>query len=165
MTHFLYREQAEEAVRLVAQPLLDSFVANNLTGGREAIHVVLIDPSSSLFEPRILFEVTVGVIPEGKEYVEIARQKAFEAWREQCDTRELVRLYPHLLMDGDVLYSGGVFRHRLACGVSGLPSAWDEVIGVASIESCRALCFVTSEPVIADDDAPLFLPTSAPVAV
>jgi hypothetical protein len=66
-----------------------------------------------------------------------------------------------MLRDGNVLFAGGVFRHGLACGVSGLPSCWDEVIGVAVIEACRALCFVNSEAVIADDDAPLFLPTSS----
>lgn len=164
MTHFLYREQAEEAVRLVAQPLLDSFVANNLTGGREAIHIVMIDPDSSGNEPRILFEMTLGEIPAGKEYVTIARQKAVQAWIHQMDTRELVRLYPHLLSDGDVTYSGGVYRHRMAIGASGLPSVLDEVIGVAGIESCRALSFVNSEAWMDIKDAPLFLPSSAPVA-
>lgn len=147
--------------RQVASTLLALFVRLDLTGGRESIHIVIINPmSTSRTHPEVMFQFTLGSIPEGKQYVQIATVKARMSFREQMDTRMIVSNFAHKLLPGDVVYSGGVFLHGIAVGVSGLPSYLDEIIAYAVAVVWRIIAIVNKEKYVEDptNDDEIFLP-------
>lgn len=68
-----------------------------------------------------------------------ADSKCEAALRVSMDTRAIINLCPWLLEDGDLMYPGGVYRHGIACGISGASSSADEGIACLVIETIAML--------------------------
>jgi hypothetical protein len=127
----------------VAAPMLDAARGNNALGLSGFLHVVIVDPSrhafDTAFDDAILHERSFGDRSRwDAPYDEFARAKARLAWRCRMDSALVQTRFPHLLVQGDILVGGGVHRHGITVGISGLDPWYDEAMAAAIAGLLRA---------------------------
>ena len=97
--------------------------------------LVILDPAALDGEP--LF--TAGVGEGSDEFIDNALHKARLSAREKIDTSRLRQDYPHRYRAGDIKWPGGLYRHGLALGFSGVQGEYDEMVCEWMVAAVRAI--------------------------
>jgi hypothetical protein len=127
--------QAQEAVEAVL-PSVRYAIARRIAVGSGA-HIVVGNPAFArrddltveawIAEGGILYELTLGETAiRGLPLRDIVRIKAFMAWRDEMDTRQMLSFRPDLICPGDIRHAGGVVENNWAVGVGGFQALLDE---------------------------------------
>lgn len=141
---FLTKEVVLAAMRAVGKTAMDSYPLK-----REAFHTVLIAPAMEYeggrypnhpIQPVVLAELSHGIRRVWtRDYANIAQCKTLQLWHGRNDGGTDAK--PHLLMEGDTPYWGGVWREGLAAGCSGVQSHFDRMISGMVIDASVALAY------------------------
>ncbi|MFO7244773.1 MAG: hypothetical protein DIU73_007840 [Actinomycetes bacterium] len=123
-------EQAWEMVRPGFERGVELGLLNGMRGG-----LVILDPADPQGEP--LF--TAGIGDGAEEFIDNALHKARLSAREQIDTSRLRQDYPHRYRPGDIKWPGGLYRHGLALGFSGVQGEYDEMVCEWVVAAIRAI--------------------------
>lgn len=108
---------------------------------RQAFHVVILVPSGreNPLAPRTLYEHSLNGPAWTADYQNIARSKADQLWFGRQDGG--TDMLPHLLFDGDCVYSGGVKREGIVVACSGVQPYFDRLIAGMVADTCIALAY------------------------
>lgn len=123
---------------------------------RSALYVVILKPGSE----EILASGSFGTMPRGiwpHPFENIALGKARLSQRTGMDTAMVLQFHAHLLVEGDPKYAGGVNRHGIPVGASGIQSYLDVLVAGMVADTCQALCQHALQTII-EDEALNFIP-------
>jgi len=130
MPKFLNTDDAGVCVR----ECVEFVFGKNITKGKD-LHVVVLVPSVKFAEdypdheviPKVLVEVSFfGQKDEWKhDYADIARCKASQIWDGRSDGSQI---QPHLLVQSEVPFFGGVKREGIVVACSGVEPYFDRMI-------------------------------------
>lgn len=145
MGAILDQNMAEQAVR-VTRKLFAGMLQENFLK-RNALHVVVLDPtvcfesSYRFVGVAILYEESFGAPREEwvRPFDEFARRKASVSWRTGMDTYLVQQRFPHLYVEGDIKFGGGVSRDGIVVGVSGVQWYFDQMFAEVTVSVCKAL--------------------------
>ena len=151
-TRFLTPEVAEKALDLVGASF-EKAVAMGVAKCN-CLHVILSydDPIHGL---EVLAERSFGCDPNEWEhpYDEIATVKVELAAKHQMTTHEIISMYPHLLVEGDVRWRGGVYETNVAAAASGVDGEIDEVFAWEALNWAFNLAALDAKNFLATSDA------------
>ena len=107
--------------------------------GRHHVHTVIMVDAESHDEGETLYNQGITDVTEYPvPYDKIASGKATLALQTELDTRVVIEQAPHLLIGDDPLFIGGIYRHGIAIGVSGLREEDDERVALKIYEALKA---------------------------
>jgi len=118
-----------DAVALV-RPSIDLLFERT---NRQLLHIVVMDPRikpwEGEFEDSILYEESIGNPEEWSlPFTEMARQKAKQAWRNQCSNINKQLVHPASLKDDDLLFFGSFVYGDIVVACSGVEQWYDMLI-------------------------------------
>ncbi|MFA6519237.1 MAG: hypothetical protein WCT41_00200 [Candidatus Paceibacterota bacterium] len=141
---FLTKEIVLTAMRSVGSIAVGAFPLK-----RNTFHTVLIAPAMEYeadrypnhpIQPVVIAELSHGNKSEwSHDYANIAQCKTLQLWHGRNDGGTDAK--PHLLMEGDTPFWGGVWRDGLASGCSGVQSHFDRMIAGMVVDAAVALAY------------------------
>lgn len=122
------KQLAMEAVEVVKPSIEKLFEQTN----RKELHIVIMDPRlkpwESSFEDAILYETSIKNSEWPAPFDELARKKAFQAWRDSSANINHQTLHPTSLRDDDVLFYGSFVYGNVVVACSGVEQWFDMLI-------------------------------------
>ena len=144
LPRFLTKELALEAMENVAR-----FVVATYPTERTTFHIVMLVPQMDYdynkypncpIVPLLLAEYSHdGQHAWSRDYDNIARCKALQLWHNRSDGGTDTK--PHLLINGDTPYWGGVKRDGIVVACSGVESYFERMIAGMVADACIALSY------------------------
>lgn len=102
------------------------------------LSIIVLDPRDT---DTILVQLDMGNKKHWRyKYDEIALNKARLSAKHRMDSGTIIRDYPHLLVDGDTRFRGGVYHKGIPAAISGLPSHLDESFARSLVELIIGFC-------------------------
>lgn len=120
---------AKDAVELMMPSIEKLFERTN----RKELHIVIMNPQlkpwETSFEEAILYEASLGT-PESWTipFVQFARNKAQQAWRESTSNIQLQNQHPASLREDDLLFYGSFVYGNIVVACSGVQQWYDMLI-------------------------------------
>ena len=120
---------AKDAVELMMPSIEKLFERTN----RKELHIVIMNPQlkpwETSFDQAILYEASLGT-PESWTipFVQFARNKAQQAWRESTSNIQLQNQHPASLREDDVLFYGSFVYGNIVVACSGVQQWYDMLI-------------------------------------
>ena len=119
----------ERAIYLVTSTARAILATKGATWGPRWVHGFVNTPG--LADVSFRFGLRINWNPrwgEELDFVSVAKTKMQVAKRLRINTSVVVATCPWLLLPGEYLYPGGVYRNGIACGVSGAKGRVDEAL-------------------------------------
>lgn len=133
--YYIDRKVAEEVITAFLERAVFPLMRSGQLKGQH-LAVTVVDHSTprhpKTWSERILFQRFFNLDESTPKYpyIGIAEGKCQLADRTGMSTREVVEFHPELLLEGDVVFPGGIVYGGFAVGVSGLDDWDDEAIAM-----------------------------------
>ena len=141
---FLTREVVLVAMHSVGEFAMNAFPLKRKTFNTGVIAAAM-EYEASCYPNHPIRPVMIAELSHGdkgewsRDYANIAQCKTLQLWHGRNDGGTDAK--PHLLMEGDAPYWGGVWREGLASGCSGIQSHFDRMIAGMVIDASIALAY------------------------